>query len=398
VRRVSATRHKEKSVTLFSDEQQELRRQIRRFVDEQIKPNGDAWEKEGNVPRRFLKMMGDLGFLGIGFPEEYGGSGMNIFGWLVLAEELGRSTYAGVVGVATVHSLMAAPHLLHAGSEAQLRRYMPGIVSGDILTAIAISEVNAASDVGAIQTKATRVDGGWVINGTKFWISNGVNADVYFVAARTDAAGKGANGISMFIVEKNTPGFTVGRKLDKMGFRASDTAELIFNDCFLPEGQLLGVEHRGFYAVMKNFQTERLILAALNVSETFTAIRYTIEYLRERKAFGTTLIERQVLRQRLATLLTRAEAGRQLVYYAASKLARGEQPILEVSMVKAYWGELVNETMYTCLQFHGGHGLLTGTAIERMYRDVRLYSIGGGATEVMLDEVAKRWDDIPEWC
>jgi acyl-CoA dehydrogenase len=150
--------------------------------------------------------------------------------------------------------------------------------------------------------------------------------------------------------------------------------------------------------VMQNFQTERLILAALNVSETFTALRYTIKYLQERKTFGTTLIERQVLRQRLAMLLTRAEAGRQLVYHAAHEIAEGKQPILEVSMIKAYWGELVNETMYTCLQFHGGNGLLTGTAIERMYRDARLYSIGGGATEVMLEEVAKRWDDIPEWC
>jgi acyl-CoA dehydrogenase len=293
---------------------------------------------------------------------------------------------------------MAAPHLVHAGNEEQLRRYMPGIISGDILTAIAISEAGAASDVGAMQTRATRVGGGWRVNGTKFWISNGVNADLYFLAARTDPAGKGANGISMFLVEKGTPGFSIGQKLDKMGFRASDTAELILQDCFLPEENLLGTEHRGFYAVMQNFQTERLILAALNVSETFTAIRYTIKYLQERKTFGITLIERQVLRQRLAMLLTRAEAGRQLVYHAAHEIAEGKQPILEVSMIKAYWGELVNETMYTCLQFHGGNGLLTGTAIERMYRDARLYSIGGGATEVMLEEVAKRWDDIPEWC
>lgn len=385
-------------MTPFSQEHQELRRQVRRFVEEVIKPNGDAWEKAGNVPREFLKKMGELGFLGIGFPEAYGGSGMDVFGWLVLAEELGRSTYAGVVGVATVHALMAAPHLVHAGTEEQLRRYMPGIISGDILTAIAISEVGAASDVGAMQTRANRVKDGWCLNGRKFWISNGVNADLYFLAARTDPNGKGANGISMFLVEKGTPGFSIGQKLDKMGFRASDTAELVFDDCFLPENSLLGIEHKGFYAVMKNFQTERLILSALNVSEVFTAIRYTIDYLSERKTFGTLLIERQVLRQRLAMLLTRAEAGRQLVYHAASLLAEGKQPVLEVSMIKAYWGELVNETMYTCLQFHGGNGLLTGTAIERMYRDARLYSIGGGATEVMLEEVAKRWDDIPEWC
>jgi acyl-CoA dehydrogenase len=384
-------------VTGFRAEHHELRRQVRRFVEEEIKPNGDLWEREGNVPRQFLKKMGDLGFLGIGFPEDYGGSGMDIFGWIVLAEELGRSTYAGVVGVATVHALMAAPHLLHAGTPAQLQRYLPRIISGDILTAIAISEVDAASDVGAMRTKAVHVDGGWRINGTKFWISNGFNADLYFVAARTDQAGKGANGISMFLVEKGTPGFTVGRKLDKMGFRSNDTAELIFQDCLVPDDSLLGTEHRGFYAVMENFQTERLILATLNVSEAFTALRLTIQYLRGRSTFGIKLIDRQVLRQRLAMLLTRAEAGRQLVYRAATLIARGEKPIREVSMVKAYWGELVNEVMYHCVQCHGGHGLLTGTPIERMYRDARLYSIGGGATEIMLEEVAKRWDDVPDY-
>lgn len=381
----------------FLDEHHELRRQVRRFVEQEIKPNGDAWERDGNVPREFLKKMGDLGFLGIGYPDAFGGSGMNIYGWLVLAEELGRSTYAGVVGVATVHALMAAPHLLHAGTEAQQSRYMSRIISGDILTAIAVSEAGAASDVGAMQTKAARVSNGWKINGTKYWISNGYNADLYFVAARTSKDGKGANGISMFIVEKATPGFSVSGKLDKMGFRSSDTAELIFDDCIVPEENLLGIENRGFYAVMENFQTERLILAALNMSEAFTALKFTIKYLRERTTFGVPLIERQVLRQRLAMLLTRVEAGRALVYRAASLMAAGEKAIREVSMVKAYWGELVNEVMYQCVQCHGGNGLLAGTTIERMYRDVRLYSIGGGATEVMLEEVAKRWDDIPEW-
>jgi len=379
---------------LFSEEHEMLRRQVRRFVETEIIPNGEKWEREGNVPREFIKRMGELGFLGIGFPEAYGGSAMDISGWVVLAEELGRSTFAGVVGVATVHALMAAPHLLHAGTESQLAKYMPGIVTGDILTAIAISEVEAGSDVSAMRTKATRTDGGWRINGTKFWISNGVNADLYFVAARTEPNAKSANGISMFIVEKNTPGFKVGRKLDKLGFRASDTAELIFDDCFVPESQLLGIEHRGFYAVMANFQTERLILSTLNIAEIFTALRLTIEYVRERKTFGVPLIERQVLRQRLAMLMTRAEAGKQLVYSAASLMAQGKPAVLQVSMAKAYCGELVNEVMYQCLQCHGGAGFLAGTPIERMFRDARLYSIGGGATEVMLEEVAKRWDEL----
>jgi acyl-CoA dehydrogenase len=378
----------------FTPEHEELRRQIRRFVETEVKPQAEQWERDCNVPRSFIKRMGELGFLGIGFPEQHGGSGMDIFASLVFAEELGRSTYAGVVGVATVHTLMAAPHLVSVGSPAQLARYMPGIISGELLTAIAISEVEAGSDVGAMRMKATRVPGGWKLNGAKFWISNGVNADLVFVAARSKPDSKGANGISMFIVEKKTPGFRVGRKLEKLGFRASDTAELIFEDCFVPDGQLLGEEHRGFYSVMENFQIERLALSTLNVSEVMTALKFTIQYLRDRKVFGTALIERQVLRQRLAMLMTRAEAGRRLVYHAASLLARGEKAVLEVSMVKAYMGELVNETMYQCLQCHGGAGFLNGAPIERMFRDARLYSIGGGATEVMLEEVAKRWDEL----
>ncbi|MDD3937607.1 acyl-CoA dehydrogenase family protein [Rhodoferax sp.] len=381
-------------MTIYSEEHEQLRRQVRRFVETEIIPNGEKWEREGNVPREFIKRMGDLGFLGIGFPETYGGSGMDFIGWMVLAEELGRSTYAGVVGVATVHTLMAAPHLMHAGNAEQLERYMPGIISGELLTAVAISEADAGSDVGAMRTKAIRTEGGWLLNGTKYWISNGVNADLYFVAARTDPAGKGAKGISMFIVEKNTPGFKVSRKLDKLGFRSSDTAELIFEDCFVPNSNLLGDEHRGFYAVMENFQTERLILCTLNIAECMTALGFTIQYVRDRKAFGVALVKHQVLRQKISMLLARAEAGRRMVQHAAILLAKGEKAILEVSMAKAYCGELVNETMYTCLQYHGGAGFLKGTAIERMFRDARLYSIGGGATEVMLEEVAKRWDEI----
>ncbi len=382
-------------MAIYSEEHEQLRRQVRRFVETEIIPNGEKWERDGNVPREFIKRMGDLGFLGIGFPEAYGGSGMDFIGWMVLAEELGRSTYAGVVGVATVHTLMAAPHLMNAGNEEQLARFMPGIISGDILTAIAVSEVDAGSDVGAMRTKATRTEGGWLLNGTKFWISNGVNADICFVAARTDPEGKGAKGISMFIVEKNTPGFKVSRKLDKLGFRASDTAELIFDDCFVPDANLLGEEHRGFYSVMENFQTERLVLCTLNVAECFTALGFTIQYVRDRKAFGVPLVQHQVLRQKISMLLAKAEAGRRMVQHAATLIAKGHKAILEVSMAKAYCGELVNETMYSCLQCHGGAGFLNGTTIERMFRDARLYSIGGGATEVMLEEVSKRWDEIP---
>lgn len=385
------------SNTYFTAEHEMLRAQVRRLVEDVIKPNGDQWERDGIVPRSYIRKCGEMGLFGIRVPERFGGSDMDVFGWIVLAEELGRSTYAGAEGVATIHSIMAAPHLLHAGNEEQLQRFMPGTVTGEILTAIAISEADTASDVGAMRTRAERVPGGWKLNGSKFYISNGINADIYFVAARTDPASKGPKGISMFIVEKGMAGFRAGRKLEKMGYLSNDTAELIFEDCFVPDRNLLGVEGRGFYALMNNLQNERLVLVAANVGQSLTALKMTIDYTRQRKTFGQPLIERQAIRQRLAMLHARCEAGRQFLYSTAAMVARGEDAVRETSMAKAYWGELVNEVMYACLQFHGGYGYLKEGVIERMARDARLCSIGGGATEIMLDEIAKRWDNVPYW-
>jgi acyl-CoA dehydrogenase len=210
-----------------------------------------------------------------------------------------------------------------------------------------------------------------------------------FVAAKTDSAA-GAKGVSMFIVEKGTPGFSVGRRLDKMGWRSSDTAELVFDDCRIPAENLLGEEHRGFYAIMRNFQNERLAIASMAMGEAAKAIELTLAYVRTRKAFGAPLWDKQAVRQRLAMLAARVEAGRQLVRQCAELDAAGRDCVKEVSMAKAYCAELLNDVVYDCLQFHGGFGYVRESAIERMYRDARVQSIGGGATEVMLEEVAKR--------
>lgn len=375
----------------FSEEHRILRDQIRRFVDEDVRPNGDAWEAAGEVPREVYRRMGELGFLGIRHPEKYGGAGMNALGSVVLAEELGRATYSGFAVGALVHTDMASPHLARFGTEAQLDKYMPGIVSGEILTAIAVTEPDAGSDVAGIRTTAKRsANDAWVLNGTKMFITNGINADVVFVAAKTDTAAKGSRGISMFIVERGTPGFSVAKRLDKMGWRSSDTAELVFEDCEIPAENLLGEENRGFYSVMSNFQNERLVAGVLAMAEAETAIGITLDYVQMRKAFGATLWDKQVIRQRLAMLASKVEAGRQLVYHAAWLDAQGNDCVKEMSMLKAYCGELVNEVMYTCQQFHGGMGYMRESTIERMVRDARIASIGGGATEVMLEEVAKR--------
>ena len=366
-----------------------LRDSIRRFVEKEIVPKAAAWEEQGFVPREVLRQMGSLGFLGLRYPEEFGGSALDARATALLAEELGRSTFGGFAITVLVHTDMASPHLFNAGSPAQVARYLPKVISGEAITAVAVTEPDAGSDVKGIRTTARRDGDAWVLNGTKMFITNGALADLYFVAAKTDPAA-GSRGVSMFIVEKGTPGFSVSRRLDKHGWRSSDTAELVFDGCRVPGENLLGEEGRGFYSIMRNFQNERIAIGAMAIGESAKALEITLEHVKTRKAFGAPLWEKQAIRQRLAMLAARIEAGRQLVWHAAALDAQGRDCVKEVSMVKAYCGELVNEVMYDCLQFHGGMGYMRESAIERMTRDARVQAIGGGATEVMLEEVAKR--------
>jgi acyl-CoA dehydrogenase len=358
-----------------------LRESVRRYVEKEVAPKAAAWEAQGFVPREVLREMGRLGFLGLRYAEEYGGGALDARATALLAEELGRSTYGGFAITVLVHTDMASPHLVNAGSPAQIRQYLPGIVSGERIAAVAVTEPDAGSDVKSIRTSARRDGAGWVLNGAKMFITNGALADLYFVAARSEP-GAGSKGISMFIVEKGTPGFAVGRRLDKMGWRSSDTAELVFDGCRVPAQNLLGEEGRGFYAIMRNFQNERIAIAAMAMGEAAKAIELTLEYVKTRKAFGAPLWDKQAIRQRLSMLAAQVEAGRQLVQHAASLDAAGRDCVKEVSMAKAYCAELLNDVVYDCLQFHGGFGYIKESAIERMYRDARVQSIGGGATEV----------------
>jgi len=374
----------------FSEEHELLRAQVRRFVETEIKPHALAWEEQGFIPRDVLRRMGSLGFFGIRYPEQYGGSDMDALATVVLAEELGRSTFSGVATAALVHSEMASIHLFRAGTEAQKEKWMPRIIAGEVITAVAVTEPDAGSDVKSIRTFARRDGDSYVIDGAKMFITNGVHADLYFVAAKTDRGGKPSQSITMFIVEKGTPGFSVSRTLDKHGWRCSDTAELHFDNCRIPAENRLGDEGRGFYAIMRNFQNERVTIGAVAMGESAAAIELTLDYVKTRKAFGEPLWARETIRQRLAMLAAKVEAGRQLVYHAAFLASQGTDATKEVSMVKAYCGELVNEVMYNCVQFHGGMGFMRESTIERMSRDARVQNIGGGATEVMLEEVAKR--------
>ena len=244
------------------------------------------------------------------------------------------------------------------------------------------------SDVAGLRTSARRDGEQWVINGSKLFITNGVHGDLYFIAARTGSA---RHAITMFAVEKGTPGFRVGRALDKTGWLASDTAELHFDNCRIPANQVLGEVDRGFVSVMKNFQTERIALAAMAVGHCTQAIRLTLDHVRSRQAFGATLWDKQSIRHRLAMLDAKTRAARQYLYHCAWRVTQEHDVVQDVSMLKALTGELVNEVTQTCQQFHGGMGYMRGTAIERLWRDARILAIGGGATEVMLDEAAKRY-------
>lgn len=367
-----------------------FRDQVRRFVEIEVKPNGEKWEEAGFVPREVLRRMGELGFLGVRYPGAYGGSEMDSVATAILAEELGRSTFGGFAVTVLVHTDMASPHLANAGSREQLERWMPDIIAGKKIAAVAVTEPDAGSDVAGIRTTARREDDNYVLNGSKIYITNGVHGDLYFVAAKTDLAAKGSRGISIFVVEKGTPGFSVARTLKKQGWLSSDTAELAFEDCRVPVANRIGEENRGFYAVMKNFQNERLVLGAQAIGEAQAAIALTLDWVTQRRTFGTTLWEKQAIRQRLAMQAAKVEAGRQLVHNTAWLASRGRDCVKEVSMLKAYCGELVNQVMYDCQQFHGGFGYVRDSAIERMVRDARVHSIGGGTTEIMLEEVAKR--------
>ena len=374
----------------LSDELKMVREQLRRYVAEEILPHADAWEQAGQVPRSVFQGLGRLGLLGMRHPVEYGGGGLGAMASVVLGEELSRCGYGGVATGLLVHSDMSIAHIAHRGSHEQKQRYLPGCCAGDLIGAVCVTEPGAGSDVAGIKTRAERHADGWRVNGSKTFITNGVQADLYIVAARTDPSAKGSRGISLFVVEKGTPGFRVGRKFDKHGWRASDTAELFFDDMQLPADALLGEENKGFYYIMSTFQNERLVAGAMSTGQCARAIELTADYMRQREAFGQPLWAQPVVRNKLAWLASKSAAARALVYQCAAMIDEGKDTVREVSMLKAFATETLQEVVHGCLQLHGGTGFITGTPIERMARDARILTIGGGATEVMLEEVAKR--------
>jgi acyl-CoA dehydrogenase len=379
-------------LSMFTDEHEMLRRTVRAFVEKEVTPHVDAWEEAGRIPREFWRRLGDLGLLGLEFPPEYGGGGADFLSSVVLGEEMARCRSGGVAFSVLVHTDMSSPWLTRYGTDAQKRAYLPGIARGETVCALGITEPGTGSDMAAIQTRAVRDGDRYRLTGSKIFITNGVYGDLYFVAARTGAgsAERRHAGVSMFLVERGLPGFTVSRKLDKMGMRASDTAELSFQDCPVPAANLLGEEGRGFHQLAAGLQRERIMAAVLALSGATQALEDTLAYLRERQAFGGPLGGKQALRHRVADMATEIQAARHLLYHAAARYAAGEECVTEVSMAKLFATEVANRVAYQAVQLHGGYGYMREFPVERFFRDVRLWTIASGTSEIMREIIAKR--------
>ncbi len=376
----------------FTDEHEMLRRTVRAFVEKEVVPHVDTWEEAGRIPRAFWRRLGELGLLGLEFPTEYGGGGADFLSSVVLGEEMARCRSGGVAFSVLVHTDMSSPWLTRYGTEAQKRAYLPGIVSGETVCALGITEPGAGSDMAGIATRAVRDGDRYLLTGSKTFITNGVYGDLYFVAARTGpgTAERRHAGISMFLVERGRPGFAVSRRLDKMGMRASDTAELSLQDCPVPAANLLGEEGRGFHQLAAGLQRERIMAAVLALSGAAQALEDTTAYLRERHAFDGPLSAKQALRHRVADMATEIEAARHLVYHAAALYTAGEDCVTAVSMAKLFATEVANRVAYQAVQLHGGYGYMREFHVERFFRDVRLWTIASGTSEIMREIIARR--------
>lgn len=364
-----------------------LRDTVKKFVKREILPFVDQWEAEGTFPRDLYRKAAEAGFIGLGYPAEYGGSPADIFHEVVYIEEIIRCRSVGLASSLGCNGI-AMPPILALGTEDQKEKYIPAIIKGEKIAVLGVTEPGGGSDVANLQTKAVKKGNKYIINGTKTFITSGTRADIVTAAVRT--GGKGAGGISLIIIEKGMPGFTVSNKIEKMGWNASDTAELSFMDCEVPEENLLGIENMGFQGIMLNFQKERLYLAVEAQTVAEMALEESIRYAKERKAFGNYLTGFQVIRHKLAEMATLVEASKRFNYSIAARIGNGEDVSKEVCMAKNFSTNACDKVVYDAVQIHGGYGFSRGYLVERLYRDSRLFSIGGGTYEIMNEIISKR--------
>ncbi len=373
----------------FTKEHEMVRRSVRDFVNKEINPFLDEWEEKGSAPLHDLfKKMGGLGFLGIRYDPKYGGEGLDYWYELAVMEEFGHIQGFGLPIAIGVQTHMATPAIHEFGSEYLKETYLKPAIAGEMVTAIAVTEPGAGSDVGAIVTTAEKDGDSYVINGSKTFITNGPQADYLTLLART-SDDPGYHCFSLFVVPTDLPGFKISRKLDKLGIRSSDTAELFFDNMRIPAENLIGREGEGFIYQMKQFQHERFSAMPLSYIAARDMIDITVEYIRKRIVFGKPLIKKQVLRHRLADWLTEIECMRHLTYHVTKMKAAGLDATREISMGKLFGSRLLRKVADGCLQMHGGMGFMNEMLISRYYRDARIIAIGAGADEVMSDVIAK---------
>lgn len=371
----------------FGEEHNFFRQTVRDFVQNEVIPHADKWEEEEMIPREIFRRMGDLGFLGINFPEKLGGTDNDFWYTVVYMEELAKASIAGLAAAVSVHQYMATNHILKAGSQLLHNDYLIPSIKGTKVGSIAITEPGAGSDVAAIRTTARREGDYYIINGSKTFITNGYYGDFVTVACKTDAAA-GAAGISLIVVDKDTLGFTK-TKLRKMGWKSSDTAELFFDSVKVPTDRLVGKEGQGFFYIMESFQLERLIAAILAVSGCEYVLDITLQYMNERQAFGRLISKFQALRHRMVELQTELDITKQYVYHCCWLFSKGIFAVKECSMAKMKATELGKTIADECLQMFGGYGWMSEYPIERAYRDARVGTIVGGTTEIMKEIIAK---------
>jgi len=374
----------------FTDEHEELRESARRFVSKEIAPNVEDWDKEREFPRELFARCGELGLLGLKFPEEYGGQGGTYVHDAVWIEELSRSGGSGGVAAGlNAHASIAMPPVFNFGTEEQRQRWIVPGIKGELIGALGITEPGAGSDVAGIRTFARKVPGGYVVNGSKTFITNGVRADFLVCAVKTTEEG-GHHGLSFLVLDREMPGYEVTRKLEKMGWHSSDTGELAFTDMEVPEENLLGSENGGFYLIMANFQWERLSMALAAVGGMQRVFEVTLDYAKEREAFGRPIGKFQAIRHKVAEMATKIEASRALTYTGLRLFAEGHDAIREVTMAKLLTQRTMLEVADECLQIHGGYGYMREYGIERAVRDARLGPIGGGTDEVMKEILGRQ--------
>lgn len=372
----------------FDPSHQMVRDSVRRFVEREILPDIDAWEEAESFPRELYLKAGAAGILGIGYPEALGGSHEgDLFAKIAASEELMRCGSGGLVAGLGSLDIGLPPIVKWARPEVR-NRVVPQVLSGEKVSALAVTEPGGGSDVANLQTRAVRDGDHYRVSGSKTFITSGVRADYYTVAVRTGAPGFG--GISLLLIEKGTPGFTVGRQLKKMGWWASDTAELFFDDCRVPVGNLIGAENMGFACIMGNFQSERLALALMANMTAQLALEESLKWAKEREAFGKPIGKFQVIKHRLAEMATALEVSREFTYRQAAKMAAGQSVIKEISMAKNFATDTSDRITNEAVQILGGLGYMRESLVERLYRDNRILSIGGGTREVMNEIISKQ--------